>query len=343
MSERHVPPIHGADHAPGGPDPIPGGYGIYQIEVFENDKPVQALTDKFNWEIPEDLDGGSIVKVDGYVNSPTSSGSVEVQIYKEPEGGGSSALLVDPIVIEPGNLNAKDSATPPLVTTSSAADVAWGDHLRIDITDIGDGSALGLGVIVYVFPAYLRNVTLEGAKGDPGGVNNWTGAYDSGSSYSTGDSVSSGGSSYVARVDNPTTEPGVDPGWEDEWQLLAERQLYTALTVYDNNLGRELDFGHVALVPVPFPAVIEEAVLVADAVCNLELDIRKDSYANYPPTSGDSIVGSSPPQLVSSNKSDDTALVGWTTSIAAGDILSFEITSVDTATEFALTLKLRRV
>src|SRR5262252_1818476 len=105
MPERLTLPIHGPEHVPGGPDPIPGGYGIYAIEVLEVDIPVTVLTDRFNWPIPEDLDEASLVKVEGAVNTPSSAGDVQVSIYKEPDGGGSVALLVDKITIEAGFLN----------------------------------------------------------------------------------------------------------------------------------------------------------------------------------------------------------------------------------------------
>lgn len=54
----------------------------------------------------------------------------------------------------------------------------------------------------------------------------------------------------------------------------------------------------------------------------------KDTYANWPPTSGDSITASAPPTLTSAAKAASTTLTGWTTSFAVGDIIRAVLASV---------------
>lgn len=342
MPERLTLPIHGPEHVPGGPDPIPYGHAIYQIEVFEPDVPIEVGDDAFDWEVPEDLDGAILVKVEGYTAEPAGS-EVAVQLRKLAGGD----VLTTPIYIDAGNRNSKDSATQPEVADDTGGVgpnrgtiVAWGDHFRVDV-DEGAGT-LGLGIVAYFYPPKLLQLAIRAEKGDPGGVTSWEGDWSGSTTYVTNQSVVNNGTSYVARVDNPTTEPGVDPGWEDEWQVLAERQLYTALTIHDFNSGREIDIGQKAIIPFEFPCQIVGWRLLADIAGDLELDLLLDDYASYPPTSADSIVASAPPFLSAQSKNLDTALVGWSTSVADGDVLIVEVVSASSITQFSLTLKLRR-
>jgi hypothetical protein len=53
---------------------------------------------------------------------------------------------------------------------------------------------------------------------------------------------------------------------------------------------------------------------------------------------GDSITASAKPTLSSAIKSRDATLTGWTTAIAAGDILGFSVSSVTTLTRVTLSL-----
>jgi hypothetical protein len=91
---------------------------------------------------------------------------------------------------------------------------------------------------------------------------------------------------------------------------------------------------------IPFACTITEVELLADQTGSVVVDIWKDSYANFPPTAADTITASAKPTLSSANKSKDSTLPGWTTSVAAGDILRFNVDSVSTITRLAVILKL---
>lgn len=69
------------------------------------------------------------------------------------------------------------------------------------------------------------------------------------------------------------------------------------------------------------------------------IDVWKDTYANYPPTVADTIAASAKPTLSGVNKNVDTTLTGWGTSLAAGDILGFNVDSATTVTKVLLELK----
>jgi hypothetical protein len=96
---------------------------------------------------------------------------------------------------------------------------------------------------------------------------------------------------------------------------------------------------------VPFAAVITAVTLLsADAAVtagSIVIDIWKAPYASYPPTVANTITASAKPTLSSATKSRDTTLTGWTTAVAAGDILGFKVDSVATLTRVTLALTLQ--
>ncbi|RAZ90164.1 hypothetical protein DPM33_15155 [Mesorhizobium hawassense] len=95
------------------------------------------------------------------------------------------------------------------------------------------------------------------------------------------------------------------------------------------------------LPPMPFACTILDVTLLADQSGSIVIDIWKDTYANFPPTIADTIVASAKPTLSSATKSQDSTLTGWTTAVAAGDILRFNVDSAATLTRVTLGLKVR--
>jgi len=88
----------------------------------------------------------------------------------------------------------------------------------------------------------------------------------------------------------------------------------------------------------PVAGVITGVRLLADQVGSIVIDIWKDTYANYPPTVADTITAAAKPTIAAADKSDDTTLSGWSTSVAAGDVFGFNIDSVATITRITLEL-----
>lgn len=115
-------------------------------------------------------------------------------------------------------------------------------------------------------------------------------------------------------------------------------------------IGYAIDGGGAAIVTgllggslrVPFSGTIDSVTLLADQTGSIVVDIWKDSYASYPPTVADSICGSAKPTLSSALKSEDTTLTGWTTAIAAGDVLRFYVDSAATVQNVTLILKVTK-
>jgi hypothetical protein len=106
--------------------------------------------------------------------------------------------------------------------------------------------------------------------------------------------------------------------------------------------GSVLTTGVKGFIAVPVTGTITGARLLSTdpsaTAGDIVIDVWKDSYANYPPTDADSITAAAPPTLSGANKSDDTTLTGWTTSVTAGDILGFSVDSAATVTRVTLIL-----
>ena len=115
-------------------------------------------------------------------------------------------------------------------------------------------------------------------------------------------------------------------------------------------IGYAIDGGDAAIVTgllggslrVPFSGTINSVTLLADQTGSIVVDIWKDSYASYPPTVADSICASAKPTLSSAEKSEDATLTGWTTAIAAGDVLRFNVDSATTVQNVTIILKVTK-
>lgn len=103
--------------------------------------------------------------------------------------------------------------------------------------------------------------------------------------------------------------------------------------------GAVISTGVAGDLEIPFACTINQAVLLADQTGSVVVDVWKRAYASYPPTVSQSITSATPPTISASNKSLDSTLSGWTTSISAGDTLRFNVNSVSSITRVTLSLK----
>lgn len=123
--------------------------------------------------------------------------------------------------------------------------------------------------------------------------------------------------------------------------LIAGAASARSYTVIANGMGSEISDGAVGDLYVWSPATIVGVALLADQDGDITFDLYRDTYGAYPPTSGDSIVGASPPAISSNRQYLDTTLTGWDTSLSAGDTLRVVVDSCTTITRCTLTLALR--
>lgn len=106
--------------------------------------------------------------------------------------------------------------------------------------------------------------------------------------------------------------------------------------------GAQLSTGLQGSITVPFNALITSVSMIADQTGSVVMDIWKTPYSSYnPPTHpavGDSICAAALPTLSSATKYTDSTLTGWTTTIAANDVLAFNINSVTNITRLEICL-----
>ncbi len=91
---------------------------------------------------------------------------------------------------------------------------------------------------------------------------------------------------------------------------------------------------------VPYSCTVTEWDVFSANTGNFIADIKKSTYAGYPPTI--SIAGSDKPTLASQSKNTSTALTGWTTTLTSGDVLKFGIDSVTVSGTVTVQLKLNK-
>jgi hypothetical protein len=128
---------------------------------------------------------------------------------------------------------------------------------------------------------------------------------------------------HVAEADN---EPGTGAYWSTYWEVWGPAGNVwgnRALNIIFDGGGVVLTTGVKAMVEVPFALKITSGKIFSlDGTSgSIQIDLWKDSYANFPPTSGDNIKSFS---LVSGVKSSESVSL----TLAQGDSILFNIDSV---------------
>jgi hypothetical protein len=104
--------------------------------------------------------------------------------------------------------------------------------------------------------------------------------------------------------------------------------------------GSTITTGSKGFLQIPFACTVNNWTIVADQSGSIVVDVKRSTYSGFPTTS--SIAGSEKPTLSSVQKNQDLSLSTWTTSIAAGDILEFNVDSVTTVQRVTLALQVTR-
>lgn len=121
-------------------------------------------------------------------------------------------------------------------------------------------------------------------------------------------------------------------------KLTANGQVRCITFIIDGG-GSAITTGIKGDLEIPFACTITGWTLLLDQSGSIVIDIWKDTYANYPPTVADTITASDKPTVSATTKGQDLAPTGWTTSIAAGDTLRFNVDSITTATRAVLSIR----
>jgi hypothetical protein len=104
--------------------------------------------------------------------------------------------------------------------------------------------------------------------------------------------------------------------------------------------GSAITTGVKGFIEVPFACTINRVTLIADQTGSIVVDIWSKAYAsNSPPTVTNTITASDLPTLSSAQTYQDSTLTGWTTSIAAGNIIGYNVNSATTVTRVTVSMK----
>ncbi len=166
----------------------------------------------------------------------------------------------------------------------------------------------------------------------------------------------------VLALANATTAPTTNPSgggvlysqggalkWKDSSGVV------TAISPGNVILSREFYQGGDVLtagVPLrvvcPFAGTITSGTVLLDQTGSVSIEVRKCTYAQFDggvthPVAGDKISASTPLAVSSATKSTDSTLTGWTTSVGAGDIIEFYLSSASAVTLALVQLLLTRV
>jgi hypothetical protein len=108
------------------------------------------------------------------------------------------------------------------------------------------------------------------------------------------------------------------------------------------NGSNVITVGAKAYVFVPYDGIITDWELTGDLVGDVEVDILKGSFADYPLTVANSICNTQYPKLINAIKSQGD-LTGWSTDeVTAGDYLQMYIRSANLIRKLTLILKVMK-
>lgn len=149
----------------------------------------------------------------------------------------------------------------------------------------------------------------------------------------------------IADVNVPSPTDGYVLYWDEtagEWKDKAPAVGVLTITFIIDGGGSAITTGEKGHLRIPFACTINRATMLADQSGSIVVDIWKDTYANFPPTNADSITAAAPPTITTAQKSEDSTLAGWTTAIAANDILAFNVDSCTDIERVTISLKVTK-
>ena len=90
-------------------------------------------------------------------------------------------------------------------------------------------------------------------------------------------------------------------------------------------------------VQIDFACTITKWTVLADAAGAIVVNVWRDSYANFPPVTGD-LIGS--PTIAATNAKAQSGAISW--AVAAGDVLRFNVASATTIQRATVALTIQR-
>lgn len=115
-----------------------------------------------------------------------------------------------------------------------------------------------------------------------------------------------------------------------QWQLASLRGgVLSSIPFFANGGGLGLPTGILGWVEIPAQCQIIGWKLLSTEQSTLSVDLWNSNFANWPLSNANSICAGNFPTLSNAKSNSDTALTGWTTSLAAGSILVLNLSSTN--------------
>jgi hypothetical protein len=190
-----------------------------------------------------------------------------------------------------------------------------------------------------------------------GNSDNWNSVYSSFNTQSAANAsvYSSFNTQSAANASLYTTVNSKSANWDSVYssfntQSAANASVYTTVNANSataftratigitiDGSGSAITTGSKGYISVPYSCTINNNTIVADQAGSIVIDVKKSTYAGFPTTT--SICAAAKPTIVAPNqKSTDSTLTGWTTTVTSGDIIEFVVDSAATITKATLTL-----
>jgi hypothetical protein len=129
----------------------------------------------------------------------------------------------------------------------------------------------------------------------------------------------------------------------EEVNLLSTGSTYGSFGMVIDGSSNVITSGNKGYLVMPYNGVITSWVIMAEQSGSVEIDIWKDTLANFPPTSADTITSSYKPYLSSQQVNSNNTLSGWTTNFSVNDVFLFNVVSADTITRLNLTINVTKL
>ena len=125
------------------------------------------------------------------------------------------------------------------------------------------------------------------------------------------------------------------------WTIAAGGTSATIGATIDGS-GGTITVGQKGYVQIPYDCTINSWRIIANAAGSIVIDVWKTAAPTIP-TVANTITGSAKPTLSSQQTAASSTLTGWTTSVAANDIIGFNVDSATTVSWVILQLLVTKI